>query len=89
MIKFGNSARKFLRKLDPRQFKQVVTKIIDLAKEPHPHDSEQLNGFVDFYRADIGEYRILYKIESETLNVPIVSKRNDSEVYKQLKRYNN
>ena len=37
-------------------------------------------------RADVGEYRIIYTVENDTLNVFVIGKRNDAEVYKKLKR---
>ena len=33
-----------------------------------------------------GEYRIVYRIDSDTLFVEIIGKRNDDEVYRQLRR---
>jgi len=50
-----------------------------------PPDSEHLTGF-PYRRASIGEYRIIYRVEEETLRIPLIHKRNDDEVYKRLKR---
>jgi len=35
---------------------------------------------------DIGEYRIVYRIEDDTVGICLIGKRNDSEVYKRFKR---
>jgi mRNA interferase RelE/StbE len=45
-------------------------------------------GYTDFFRVDVGEYRIIYKIhEAENMVLmPIIGKRNDGEVYKKFKR---
>jgi mRNA interferase RelE/StbE len=71
----------------PKQFRQVVTKILSLLKEPNPADSFALQGY-DARRTDIGEYRIVYRYEEsdDTLKIIVVAKRNDDEVYKTLKR---
>jgi len=76
---------KFLRTLDPRQFRQVVTALFRLLQEPEPHDSAALTGF-PFRRVDIGEYRIIYHVDGEVLRVPLVGKRNDNDVYRRLRR---
>jgi mRNA interferase RelE/StbE len=44
-----------------------------------------LKGY-SYYRADVGEYRIVYQVEEQTLEILLIEKRNDDEIYKQLKR---
>ena len=78
-------ASKFMRKLPPKHRRQIAEKIVSLRHEPLPPDSEQLKG-LDYRRADIGEYRVIYRVEGNTLLIPLVGKRNDDEVYKKLKR---
>jgi mRNA interferase RelE/StbE len=39
-----------------------------------------------FHRVDIGEYRIVYAWDDKTVDVFLIGKRNDDEVYKRLKR---
>ncbi|MDO8593361.1 MAG: type II toxin-antitoxin system RelE/ParE family toxin, partial [bacterium] len=74
-------AEKFVRKLLPKHRRQVSEKILELCSDPIPHDSEQVIGFL-YRRADIGEYRIIYRVEFDTLLIPIIGKRNDDDVYK-------
>jgi mRNA interferase RelE/StbE len=81
-----NDAVKFVHELPPKQFRQVFNKILDLSKNPRPTDSEQLKGHPDFFRADIGEYRIIYRIEKDCVKIAVVGKRNDSEIYKKVVR---
>ncbi|MBI3696828.1 MAG: type II toxin-antitoxin system RelE/ParE family toxin [Acidobacteria bacterium] len=78
-------SRKFLETLPPKQFRQIVTKIFNLMDNPEPPDSKQLAGF-PYRRADIGEYRIIYRVEESTLKIALVGKRNDAEVYRDLER---
>ena len=51
-------------------------------ENPEPHDSKELLGY-PFSRADIGEYRIVYRVEGDILRVAFIGKRND-DVYRQL-----
>ena len=80
-----HQAKDFLNQLEPKQFRQVVKKIFSLMENPQLPDSKQLQGF-SFWRADVGEYRIIYRIEKNCLKVLLVGKRNDDEVYKKFNR---
>jgi mRNA interferase RelE/StbE len=80
-----HDALKFLRTLDPRQFRQVVTTMLNLLQTPDPQDSIPLRGS-PYRRVDIGEYRIVYRVDGELLKVPLIGKRNDDEVYRALRR---
>ena len=83
----SNISRRFLDTLPPKQFRQVVTTVFRLLTEPYPHDSKQLKGY-SYYRVDIGEYRIVYDVDvdDDDLRIVLIGKRNDDEVYRQLKR---
>ena len=60
--------------------------ILSLLGNPCPADSEKLAGF-DFRRKDVGEYRIVYRVEeSQILKIAETGKRNDDDVYRRLKR---
>ena len=85
LIDITHDSLKFLRTLDPRQFRQVVTALFRLLQDPELHDSVSLSGF-PFRRVDIGEYRIIYHVDGEVLRVPLVGKRNDDDVYRRLRR---
>ena len=75
----------FLDKLPPKQFKQVSTKIFSLMANPKPHDSKELKGY-PYAGTDVGEYRIIYRVEEDVLKIALVGKRNDSVVYRELAR---
>lgn len=81
------SAGKLLKKLPPKQYRQIVGTILELRENPTPHDSKQLTGFPEYRRVDIGEYRIVYRVDSDTVFIAVVGKRNDDEVYRQFKKH--
>ena len=81
-----NTALAFLQDLQAKQFKQVTTSILDLLKNPQPHDSKILQGYPGLFRKDAGEYRIVYRHDEHTVSIMLVGKRNDDEVYRQLRR---
>lgn len=80
------SAGKFLRNLPAKPFRQIVTTIFQLRERPEPHDSRPLAGYPEYRRVDIDEYRIIYRIEEDTVKICVIGKRNDSESYKQFNR---
>ncbi len=88
MLEFNpsGSTEKFLKKLPPKHRRQVSEKILRLTENPDAKDAGPLRGYEDYYRVDIGEYRIIYRWSSTTLYVPLIGKRNDDEVYRKLRR---
>jgi mRNA interferase RelE/StbE len=84
-IDFSSNAIKFLKKLSGKPAKQIKKKMTDLQRNPYPQDSSKLVGY-PYHRVDQGEYRIIYLVNDETLEIKAVGKRNDDEVYKKLKR---
>ena len=84
-IEISKRAAKFLKELHGKQARQVGTKIQELRNNPSPNDSIKLKGH-PYRRTDIGEYRIVYYVETDILKIHVVGKRNDDEVYKILRR---
>lgn len=66
-------------------FRQITLAIFGLSVNPRPHNSKKIDMG---YRVDTGEYRIYYEVNDDLkiVTVLLVGKRNDDEVYKQLKR---
>ena len=84
-IEFSKRSRVFLSRIPAKHAGQVTRKAESLAENPFPQDSKYLKGYA-LYRADVGEYRIVYYIAGLLLYVYLIGKRNDDEVYKRLKR---
>ncbi len=85
-IDFSSQALKFLKKVSGKPAKQIKKKIEELRENPYPQDSSKLVGY-PYHRVDSGEYRIIYLVNGDTLEIKIAGKRNDDEVYKKLKRF--
>lgn len=80
-------ADKSLSDLDAKQYKQVGKTIFKLLSDPEPHDSQPLKGAESGERrVDAGEYRIIYSFSEDTVQVLVIGKRNDDEVYEIWKR---
>jgi mRNA interferase RelE/StbE len=78
----------FLKGLQPKIVAQIAKKVMSLSIDPFPADYKELTGYTEYYRIDSGEYRIVYRFDPDLdlVEVILVGKRNDDEVYKQLKR---
>lgn len=84
-LALNKAVAKELAELPPKQYRQVVCAILDLLDDPRPHYSKALGG-TPYFRIAVGEYRVIYRVDDESVHVVVSGKRNDDEVYKQLKR---
>lgn len=82
---FDPRTEKFLRKLPKKHGNQIARKVEALLLNPYPQDAYQLHGY-PAWRVDSGEYRIIYQVTNTWIFVLIVGKRNDSAVYKELRK---
>ena len=85
-IDITKSAGRYIKKLPPKQYRQVVGTVLGLRENPSPRDSKQLSGYPDYKRVDVGEYRIVYRFDEDTVYIAIIGKRNDNEVYRRFKQ---
>jgi len=85
-LKPTKQAIKFINQLPPKQYKQIIRTTLSLLENPLPHDSQSLKGYDELRRVDIGEYRIIYQVEDDTVIIALIGKRNDDDVYKKLNR---
>lgn len=76
---------KSLQKLPPKIFRQIIFKVLALQQTPLPQDCKPIG---PAYRVDSGEYRILYFVDhkKELLQIVLIAKRNDDEVYRKFMR---
>lgn len=81
-------AKKFIESLPPKHKRQVKDNILSLQDNPHPHDLKKLQGYENYNRVDIGEYRIIYRYDDkkDMVTVVLVGKRNDDSIYRIAKR---
>ena len=83
VLDLTNKAFKFLEILESKQCKQVAIKMLSLLRDPYPNDSELLKG-ARYRRVDIGEYRIIYDVQDNVIQILAIGPRNDGAVYKRF-----
>jgi mRNA interferase RelE/StbE len=86
-LQLHKKAAAFLEKIPAKHARQIVERIDALRANPSSVVSEDLNGFHPFRRLKSGEYRVVFFIENDPLHIPVVGKRNDDEIYKQIARF--
>ena len=82
-LRLHKSVLRELDTLPPKQYRQVVSSMLDLLNDPAPHYSKRLVGS-DYSRIAVGEYRVIYRLDGDTILVAACGKRNDGEVYRVL-----
>ena len=85
-IDVWNTAEPFLKNLTGKSARQVARRIEQLAENPTPPKSKMLEGFASLRRLRSGDFRIIYFVRSDTLNIVIVDHRNDDRIYRRLKQ---
>lgn len=85
-IILAKGIEEFLDNIPKKHARQIVAKIDLLAQDPTQVPAVQLSGFPHLKRAKSGEYRIIFQIVEDVIEIHIlrVGKRNDDEVYKNL-----
>ena len=79
-IQFHPKVNKDLDKLENKQYRQVVEKILDLQRDCRPNDSRHMRGEPDVFRVDFGQYRVTYMC-SNVVYVRTVGPRDGNKVY--------
>ena len=83
-IRFKPSAEKDLRKLPKAMIPRVIEEIENLRSNPFPRLAVKLESVERLYRVRVGDFRIVYSVETEPKEVVILNIRNRREVYRNL-----
>ena len=85
-IDLSRQAADFLKSLPAKQARQIAERLTLLAADPSALPSEGLRGYAPLRRLKAGEYRIIFALEADVVQVRLIGKRNDDEIYKVLER---
>jgi mRNA interferase RelE/StbE len=81
-IQWKRSAKKELKKLDKQVIRRIIQAVENLAKDPWQSTSKKLVGSDSIYRIRVGDYRIIYSLESSVLTIEIIKVGHRKEVYR-------
>ena len=81
-IVWKRSAKKELKKLDKQVILRILQAVENLAEDPLQAGTKKLVGSDSIYRIRVGDYRIIYNIESSILTIEIVKVGHRGQVYR-------
>ena len=85
-VQLHKQAADFLDKNPTKHARQSAERIAHIKTGAGSVLSEELKGFTPFRRMKSGEYRVIFFVENETLHIPVIGKRHDDDIYKQIAR---
>lgn len=83
-IEFKQSAERDIRKISPVLIPNILGRIEALAINPFSRQSLKLSGAESTYRLRVGNYRIIYFVDSEIKTIVIHHIRHRREVYRRF-----
>ena len=81
-VEIAKSAAKDLRGIDRKWIPRIVATIETLELDPRPPGCKKLVGSDHTYRLRIGDFRVVYDIQDDTLIILVVRIRHRREVYR-------
>ncbi len=83
-IDFKASVEKDLQRLPRAVISRVMKQIEDLRSDPFPHQVIKLSGAERLFRIRVGNYRIVYEVNTKAKQIIIHYVRHRREVYRTL-----
>jgi len=83
-IIFKPSVEKDLRRLHAKTTDRIMLHIQKLETDPFPRQSLRLSGTEQLYRLRVGDYRVVYEVDTLSRQVIIHYVRHWREVYRDL-----
>jgi len=77
-------AKRELRRLPRHILQSALESIRALAGDPYPAGSSKLTGHESLYRIRVGDWRIVYEVDSTTRTVTVLRVASRGEAYRDL-----
>ncbi|MEW6686942.1 MAG: type II toxin-antitoxin system RelE/ParE family toxin [Candidatus Edwardsbacteria bacterium] len=71
-----------LRKIDRKFIPKILEAIESLSENPFPVQSRKMKGSESSYRLRVGDYRVIYQIDTEKKIVTVYYARHRKDIYK-------
>ncbi|WXG47141.1 MAG: type II toxin-antitoxin system RelE/ParE family toxin [Candidatus Atabeyarchaeum deiterrae] len=83
-IRWKRSAERDLRSIDRQQVARIISAVESLAGNPFPPGLRKLRGAEQLYRIRVGDYRVIYEIETKSRILTIFYVRHRREAYRKV-----
>jgi mRNA interferase RelE/StbE len=84
-VRWKKSAQKELRKIEKDHILKVLEFVENLSENPYPTGSRKLRGSQHTFRFRIGDYRVVYSVQSEILTIEIIRIGHRKDIYRRLR----
>ena len=81
-IRWRHSAGKDLRNIDPQKVPRIIAAVESLVEHPLPRQCRKLQGSEWDNRVRVGDYRVIYHVDTESKVVMIFHIRRRREAYR-------
>jgi mRNA interferase RelE/StbE len=80
-IRWKNSAEHDLRRIGLKEIPRILKAVESLVDNPFPPQHRKLRGSERDYRIRVGDYRVIYQVETRTKIITIYYVRHRREAY--------
>jgi len=80
-LSIANAVKQDVRNIERAALDRILQKIRSLAEDPFPSGCRKLKGSSSSYRVRVGDYRIIYEVDSETRTVTVFHVRHRKDAY--------
>lgn len=81
-VELRPSAARALKKLEGAIQKRIIHALVQLERDPFPPGVKKLISEEDVYRGGVGDFRIIYQVESAKVNVLVLRIGHRREIYR-------
>lgn len=81
-VLWKRSAEHDIRKIDHKFIPKIIKAVEDLAKNPFPVNCRKLKGSESSYRIRIGNYRVIYQVDSGNNQLILYHVRHRRDAYR-------
>ena len=79
-LKVRKQVTKYLDRLDNPTRKRLVRAIYEIAEDPFDGNVRKLEGYTNFYRKRVGDFRVLYEVVKNELIVDVIKLKSRGDV---------
>jgi mRNA interferase RelE/StbE len=83
-VQFKPAAHKDFRRIPQKTLSRILEAIDELAQDPFSAQAIKLAGSDRLYRIRVGDYRVIYEIETEADTIMVHYVRHRREAYRSL-----
>lgn len=81
-VNISRRVSKAVERFPAADFERVTAAILALARDPRPRGSKKMQGREGEWRIRMGDYRVVYRVDDDALEVNVVAAGHRGSVYR-------